>query len=58
MKALTHQSPKPSHYNKGTKHYDEFNEEKSKAINEFIESILKKHAACAVSMRLKGVPIQ
>ena len=48
MKAATHQSAKPSHYNKGAEHYDEFNEEKSKAINEFIESILKKHKVKSV----------
>lgn len=48
MKAVTHQSAKPSHYNKGAEHYDEFNEEKSKAINELIESILQKHKVKSV----------
>lgn len=38
-----HSSAKASHYNKEAKHYDEFNEENSKVINQTIENILKEH---------------
>lgn len=48
MSFVSHQSAKPSHYNKESAHYDEFNEKKSKAINQFIESILKKYKAKSV----------
>jgi ubiquinone/menaquinone biosynthesis C-methylase UbiE len=43
MKKLTHQSAKPSHYNTDAMHYDAFNEEKSRVINQAIEKIFKKH---------------
>jgi len=43
MSIVTHENAKPTHYNKGTEHYDEFNEKKSEAINKFIKNILKKH---------------
>lgn len=32
MKIVSHASAKPSHYNKESKHYDEFNEKKSQVI--------------------------
>ena len=40
---LYHTTAKPSHYNKDAKHYDAFNEEHSKTINQTIENIVKKH---------------
>lgn len=43
MKLLSHKTAKPSHYNKEAEHYDQFNEENSKIINQTIENILKKH---------------
>ncbi len=43
MTRLSHLSAKPSHYTKEAAHYDEFNEENSKVINQTIENILKKH---------------
>lgn len=43
MKLLKHFSAKASHYNKNAKHYDQFNQENSKVINQTIENILKEH---------------
>jgi len=43
MQALTHQSAKPSHYNKEAEHYDAFNQQTSANINQLIEKILKQH---------------
>ena len=43
MKIVSHASAKPSHYNKESEHYDEFNEKNSQVINHTIETILKKH---------------
>jgi 2-polyprenyl-3-methyl-5-hydroxy-6-metoxy-1,4-benzoquinol methylase len=40
---MKHISAKPSHYNYGCEHYDAFNEDNSKIINQTIESILKKN---------------
>lgn len=38
-----HISAQPSHYNKEADHYDAFNEERSRIINQTIEFILKKY---------------
>lgn len=43
MHPTSHQSAKPSHYNREAKHYDAFNEENSKLTNQTIERILKKY---------------
>src|SRR5262245_7074259 len=43
MKSISHESAKPSHYNKDAEHYDIFNEESSLAINRSIQRVLKKH---------------
>jgi len=43
MKPLSHTSAKPSHYDQAADHYDTFNEEKSKIINNTIDQIFKKH---------------
>lgn len=43
MKLLSHNSAKPSHYNKAAESYDAFNEENRKLINHTIENILKKY---------------
>lgn len=43
MKSLSHHSAKASHYNKESKHYDNFNEKNSILINQTIEKILKKY---------------
>lgn len=40
---MKHTTAKPSHYNKESEHYDAFNEESSRVINQTIEHILKKH---------------
>lgn len=40
---IIHQTAKSSHYNKEAEHYDAFNEEKSKVINQTILNILKQH---------------
>lgn len=40
----SHFSAKESHYNKDAKHYDTFNEENSRAINQTLEQILKNHS--------------
>lgn len=39
----SHFSAKESHYNKDAKHYDTFNEENSRIINQTLEQILKTH---------------
>jgi ubiquinone/menaquinone biosynthesis C-methylase UbiE len=43
MKNISHKSAKPSHYNEDAEHYDAFNEENSKIINQTIEKILKQN---------------
>ena len=43
MKILSHQSAKPSHYNKEAESYDAFNEARSALINSTIEKILKNY---------------
>lgn len=43
MRQIKHSSAKPSHYNKEAETYDIFNEESSKAINYFLETVLKKY---------------
>lgn len=48
MKPIPHSSAKQSHYNKDSKHYDEFNEENSRVINQTIENILKQHTVKTV----------
>lgn len=40
---MKHKTAKPSHYNQEAEHYDQFNEENSKIINQTIENILRKH---------------
>lgn len=40
---MNHKSAKASHYNKGSEHYDEFNEKNSIVINQTIEKMLKKY---------------
>lgn len=48
MKAPSHQSAKPSHYNEEAEHYDSFNEKTSAVINGVLEKILKQHNAKTV----------
>lgn len=43
MKLLSHQSAKPSHYNKESESYDAFNETRSAIINTTLEKILRKY---------------
>ncbi|OQA35626.1 MAG: Glycine/sarcosine N-methyltransferase [Candidatus Dependentiae bacterium ADurb.Bin331] len=43
MKVVTHVSAKPSHYNKESEGYDEFNEHNSQIINRTIETLLRKY---------------
>ena len=43
MKRLSHQSAKPSHYNKEAESYDAFNEKNSEVINQTIETILQNY---------------
>lgn len=38
-----HTTAKPSHYNQESEHYDNFNEQNSRVINQTIENILKIH---------------
>lgn len=42
-KIVTHTSAQASHYDKEAASYDVFNEERSRTINKFIESVCKKH---------------
>jgi ubiquinone/menaquinone biosynthesis C-methylase UbiE len=46
--SASHNSAKPSHYNKEAEHYDTFNENNSKEINHLIENILKKYGVQTV----------
>lgn len=48
MKNVSHCSAQPSHYDKESKHYDAFNEDNSKVINQFIEQILAKYRVKSV----------
>lgn len=48
MTQVTHQSAKETHYDKGAKKYDTFNEENSKTINATIETILGKYGVKTV----------
>jgi ubiquinone/menaquinone biosynthesis C-methylase UbiE len=43
MNPLLHTSAKASHYDTSAEHYDAFNEENSKIINQFIEKTLQKY---------------
>jgi hypothetical protein len=43
MRSLSHFSAKSYHYNKEAASYDAFNENRSKPMNQRIESILKNH---------------
>lgn len=45
---LSHNTAKPSHYNKASSKYDAFNEENSRTINQTVESILKKYGVKTV----------
>ncbi|GMU19718.1 MAG: hypothetical protein AMXMBFR12_09100 [Candidatus Babeliales bacterium] len=48
MKAVTHKTAKPSHYNKESESYDAFNEARSALINSTIEKVLKNYNATSV----------
>ncbi|MFI4984092.1 MAG: class I SAM-dependent methyltransferase [Rickettsiales bacterium] len=48
MKAKTHSTAKPTHYNEMAKYYDEFNEKRSATTNATIEKILKKYKVKSV----------
>ena len=43
MTTISHKSADASHYSKSAEHYDAFNEQNSKLINNTIENILKKY---------------
>lgn len=48
MKTLKHTTAKASYYNTRAEHYDELNENNSKAINALLENILKEHNTTTV----------
>lgn len=48
MKYKSHESALPSHYDKAAEHYDAFNEENTRLINQTIDTILKKHNVSSV----------
>jgi len=48
MKSSSHKSAKPSHYNKQAEHYDSFNEEHSKVMNQVVKQILTKYKVKSV----------
>ena len=48
MKTLKHTTAKASYYNTRAEHYDEFNENNSKAINMLLGKILKEHHVVTV----------
>jgi len=48
MKNKFHESALPSHYDKAAEHYDAFNKENTRLINQTIDTILKKHNVSSV----------
>ena len=48
MKHTPHKTATPSHYDKSAEHYDAFNEENTRTINQTLTNILKEHNVSSV----------